>query len=192
MKMSDIPQFTRQSAYTTDVGLRYIKSTLESYNEPLISLKTGQDVEGTHGLIMNPDFQRGHVWTKEQQQKYVEFILRGGRSGRDIYFNNPSHMRHYNKPYVVVDGLQRLTALIAFVDDELEVFDGIKCSDFEKISSDIVLKFHINDLETREEVLKWYLEMNDGGTPHSQEELDRVTELLRKEKAKNGSESKNV
>ena len=34
------------------------------------------------GLQLNPDFQRGHVWTEDQQVKFLEFILRGGKTGR--------------------------------------------------------------------------------------------------------------
>ena len=42
--------------------------------------------------------------------------------------------------------------------------------------------FHVNYLKTRREVLEWYLQLNGGGTPHSQKELDRVRGLLEKEK----------
>lgn len=71
-----------------------------------------------YNLNMNPDFQRGHVWTEIQQSKYVEFILKGGKSGRDFYFNwNPD-----TNDYVCVDGLQRTTALQNFVHNKLKVF----------------------------------------------------------------------
>jgi len=42
-------------------------------------------------------------------------------------------------------------------------------------------KLNVNTLQSREEVLKWCLEMNSGGTPHPQEELDRVRDLLENE-----------
>ena len=38
--------------------------------------------------------------------------------------------------------------------------------------------FHVNDLKTKKEVLQWYIEMNTGGTPHSQEEILRVKNML--------------
>ena len=41
----------------------------------------------------------------------------------------------------------------------------------------------INDLPSRAQVLKWYLEMNHGGTPHSVNEMERVQVLLREELA---------
>ncbi|MCP4427239.1 MAG: hypothetical protein GY803_22350 [Chloroflexi bacterium] len=44
-----------------------------------------QEVDDDMGVDISPDYQRGHVWTREQQTKYVEHILRNGISGRDIY-----------------------------------------------------------------------------------------------------------
>jgi hypothetical protein len=40
----------------------------------------------------------------------------------------------------------------------------------------------VNDLKTREEVLQWYLDLNSGGVVHTEEELNRVREMLEKEK----------
>jgi len=39
----------------------------------------------------------------------------------------------------------------------------------------------MNDLKTRAEVLQWYIEFNAGGTPHTEAEINRVRELLKKE-----------
>lgn len=172
MKYSDIPQYlTNRSNYHIDVHLRYLSKTIREYIEE-------------DGLILNPDFQRGHVWTELQQQKYVEYLLRGGKSGRDIYLNNPSHQYRPKTDYndfVCVDGLQRITALLKFWDNKLKVF-GYYQSEFEDtLKSEVGLSIHINDLQTKQEVLQWYIEMNEGGTPHSQQEIDRVKELLKQE-----------
>jgi hypothetical protein len=131
---------------------------------------------------MCPDFQRGHVWTEQQQIAFVEFLLQGGKSGKDIMFNHPGWMKSFEGDFVLVDGLQRLTAVLRFLKDEISVFGGVKCSEFEdKLPSSISLCFHINDLPTKAAVLKWYLEMNSGGTPHSEEEIARVQNMLKSE-----------
>lgn len=44
------------------------------------------------GLILNPDFQRGHVWTEDQQIAYVEFKLKKGKDPSPILFNHPAWM----------------------------------------------------------------------------------------------------
>jgi Protein of unknown function DUF262. len=174
MKFSDIKPFTKDGDYEVNIGLKYLESALKDY-------------EKDYGLELNPDFQRGAVWTEEQQIAYVEFFLRDGKTARIIYFNCPSFYRNVKKqdsPMVCVDGLQRLTALRKFLNNELKAF-GSYLNDFEdkdimlrKISQ---LRFNINNLQTRKEVLQWYLDFNTGGTVHNQEEIDRVKKLLEEE-----------
>lgn len=166
MKFSDITQLIPPGHYQIDVPLSHIQSCLKSYEEDF-------------GLELNPDFQRGHIWTYEQQQSYVEFLLSGGRSAKIIYFNCIGWRLDPQGPIQCVDGLQRLTAVCRFLDDDLGIFGGHRLSDFEdKIPFDIGLQFNINELPTRKDVLKWYLQMNSGGTPHTTGELDRVYHLL--------------
>ena len=44
---------------------------------PLPSLvKFIEDEVSEMGLQLNPDFQRGHVWTEEQQIAWIEYHLR--------------------------------------------------------------------------------------------------------------------
>lgn len=144
------------------------------------------------GLQLNPDFQRGHVWTQAQQIAYVEYLLRGGISGRDLYFNYPSwrievEPGKYND-FVFVDGLQRYTAISKFLADEFPVF-GSRYSEFtDSLRLTNTVRVHINDLDSKEKVLEWYLQMNAGGTPHSTKELDRVRALLAAEQGARNDE----
>ena len=63
------------------------------------------------------------------------------------------------------------------------IFDGHKYEDFKDRPNhtDATLEFHINNLQTRAEVLQWYLDFNSGGTMHTQDELNKVRKLLKKE-----------
>ena len=171
MRFRDIPQFISDGNYRVDVNFEHLIRWVDEFI-----------VEGN--LQLNPDFQRGHVWTEEQQIKFIEFILQGGKSGRDIYFNHPQwHDRWTNEGYhefVCVDGLQRITAIRRFLNDEISIFGKYKYSEFEG-QTDIVrqnLTIHVNDLKTRREVLQWYIQMNAGGTPHTIEEIQRVTDMM--------------
>ena len=182
MRFRDIPQFTPSGAYQIDVPLTYIPKLLKSY-------------ETDFGLEMNPDFQRGNVWSDEQQMKYLKFFLRGGRTANIIYFNCPSFGKGETErcdypQMVLVDGLQRLTSFLRFLNNEIPVFNTYY-KDFEDAPRDArtMIKFNINDLQTREEVLRWYIEMNSGGIVHSTEEISRVTRLLNKEICKNKAKS---
>ena len=54
VKFKDIPQFTYGS-YEFDIPLSHVKRKIEEWIEE-------------DNLQLNPDFQRGHVWTEEQRR----------------------------------------------------------------------------------------------------------------------------
>lgn len=171
-KFSDFKTFTRTPNYRTTVDWSYLEQSIAHYEER---------ADGCAGLDLEPDFQREHVWTEAQQIAFVEYILRGGTSGREIYFNCAGWMADWRGPFVIVDGKQRLHAVRQFLANKIPAF-GIYCKDFEgRIPSDCQFFFNINDLKTREQVLKWYLEMNTGGTPHTEKELEKVKQMLLEE-----------
>jgi hypothetical protein len=172
MDFNDIPQFP-QAHYKVNVGWNYLESWLEEFSQ------YGE-------LDLDPDYQRVHVWTPEQQTAYVEFILQGGESGRLLYWNHASWMRF--KPgdkMELVDGKQRLEAVRAFLRDEVAAFGRVR-SEFKGsirlTGPDFEMK--VAKLPTRAEVLRWYLAINAGGTPHTPEEIERVRGLLAEEEAK--------
>ena len=174
MKFKDIPRMTRAGNWQADfdlVGLiRFIDEHIKE-----------------EGLQLCPDFQRGHVWTEEQQIKWLEFFFRGGNTSRVVYFNKPDWyggevIDEYND-FVCVDGLQRLTAIRRFVNNEIPIF-GVYFGEFEDKPSVVrdCISVNINNLKSKAEVLQWYIDMNTGGTPHSDKEIERVKELLDKER----------
>lgn len=166
MRFRDIPKFTEWGSYAVDIGWDY----LEDYIKRL---------EEDHGFDPDPDFQRGHVWTRLQQIAFVEFTLRGGRSGRNILTNCAGWHHGKAGTMVLVDGKQRLTAALAFIRDEIPAFGHLRSEYTDKLSIiNHSFRWHVNDLKTRAEVLTWYLEINAGGTPHTDEELLRVRALL--------------
>lgn len=169
-RFQDVPQFTRNSPYQVDVGWDYLESTLTQF-------------AAAGGMDMDPDFQRAHVWTEAQQIAFVEFVLRGGRSAMNIYWNCPTWQRHRkfktDQPIVLVDGKQRLEAARRFMRSENPAFGSLyrEYTDRMRITT-ARFTFHVNDLETRAEVLQWYLEFNTGGTPHTPEEIEKVRKML--------------
>lgn len=167
----DIPQFTKEGNYQVEISIARIPDWIATEQKEM-------------GLQLNPVFQRGHVWSKEQQIAWLEFFLKGGKSGDTVYLNYPSWHHNVNdgeyNEYVCVDGLQRLTAICRFINNEIKVFgsyfkeyDGlIFCNRYR-------LKVNVNDLKTEKEVLQWYIDMNSGGTPHTREEIDKVKKMLK-------------
>lgn len=172
MKYIDIPKFTRFDYYHVNTHLNYFKSFIDDY---IIN----------YNLQLCPDFQRGHVWNRKQQIAYIEYIIRGGISGKTFFFNHPGWMSTFKGDFVLVDGLQRITAILLFLDNELPVFGNTLYKDIEGFKGrwgmNIVFDIWVNNLKTRKEVLTWYLEMNEGGVVHTEEELNKVRKLLEKE-----------
>ncbi len=77
-----------------------------------------------------------------------------------------------------LDGLQRLTTARMFLRDEVPIF-GRRFSEIEgRMRLHMSFKFVVNELARHADVLRWYLELNGGGTPHPPSELDRVRGLL--------------
>lgn len=175
MRFCDIPKFTSVGSYQINVSWDYLEHSLKHWND--------NKIPGS-GVELCPDFQRGHVWDEDKQIRYVEYILRGGRSGREIYWNCSSWMREFNTPIQLVDGLQRVTAVRKFMNNEIKAF-GIYCNEFEdKLGFDYDFIFNVNNLKTRAEVLQWYIELNEGGVVHTKEEIARVKALLKEEQMK--------
>ena len=169
MNFQDIPQFTSPASYHIDVSLSYLKEHIDHHIQE-------------SNLQLNPDFQRGHVWTEKQQIAYVEYLLRGGTSGREIYLNLPGLRWTNTDDYVCVDGLQRITACLRFLDNEIPAFWTLY-KDYEgRIDHQISLSIWVNTLKTKREVLIWYTELNSGGTAHTEAELDRVRRMIAEEK----------
>jgi uncharacterized protein with ParB-like and HNH nuclease domain len=168
MKFREIPQYTSAGSYQVNMPLIYAVEWIE------------REIK-EENLQLNPDFQRGHVWTEEQQIKYIEYLLKGGKSARIIYFNHPGWLGSFKGDFVCVDGLQRITAVMKFIKNEVPAF-GTYYKDFEdKIPIDVDLLFNVNNLKTRKEVLQWYIEFNSGGTIHTDDEINKVKKLLEEE-----------
>jgi len=168
MNWNEIKKFT-QIHYRVCVPWNYLEEQLVKFVE--------------YGLNLNPDFQRGHVWTEQQQIAFVEYALKEPQSGLEIFFNHPGWMITFKGEFVLVDGKQRLEAARRFLNNEIPAF-GCYYRDFtgfDKIPYDIQFYFNIAKLKTRAEVLNWYIDFNAGGTPHTTKEIERVREMLRRE-----------
>ena len=134
-----------------------------------------------YGLEMQPDFQRSICWTDEQCSKFLEAIFEERKLNLDVYFNCGFYEGNVKRPSYCVDGLQRITAIERFLKDEINVF-GYKCSQLTGVKSvRYGVYIHFNKLDSYKDVLRWYIELNDTGVAHTEEELDKVRELIEKD-----------
>lgn len=170
MKFSDIKKFPF-SSYTVNVSWNYIRAWIETHN-------TNPDFIR---IEMDPFFQRGYVWTVPQKTSYLEYQLKGGFSGRDIFWNCPTWMNFSDSNNVLqlVDGKQRLNSVLEFLDNKIKVF-GCFFSEFEdKIGlTDPNFIVHINNLKTERDVVEWYIGINTGGSIHTEDDLKPAMNYL--------------
>jgi len=171
MKFQDIPQMS-QAHYSVHCSWKYFE---EQY---LQKERCGES------LNLDPDYQRGLVWTKKQKSQYIEWILRGGLSGKDIYLNFPGWMTDYHGHFEVVDGKQRLYAALDFIHNKVRAFGKLYKEFGGYFPEEACFTIHINNLESRKEILQWYLDMNSCGVAHTSKELEKVRELIKKEEKK--------
>ncbi|MCP0917882.1 DUF262 domain-containing protein [Acinetobacter indicus] len=139
---------------------------------------------------LNPEFQRGHVWTTLDQQKYIEALLRGTlpRQAKTITLNicgwhGVEPTGDLPKGGLCIDGLQRITALEAFKNKQITVFGGLDVDDLADTSFAIeeqLIHIAIYDYQQYKDVLDLYIDMNDSGVAHTQEEIERVKLIRQK------------
>lgn len=131
-RYNDIPQLTRGGSWECDFNLDEAVRFVRNKDEQV-------------GLDLDPDFQRGHVWNEAQQIAWLEFFIRGGKTGRVLYFNQPSWMMRATTAYddfVIVDGKQRYKAIERFIGGEIKVYgsyvgeytDSLRCTHTLKIN----------------------------------------------------------
>ncbi|MEQ6436230.1 DUF262 domain-containing protein [Comamonas sp. w2-DMI] len=148
-----------------------------------------RDIKESGGTFeLEPDFQRGHVWTLKQRVAFVESMIRKTAPNR-IMFNCPGWTRSTagtgdipDNTFQCIDGLQRLTTLRMFLAGEFTVFgeakltaQSLKGSPFDL--GRLRLQMAVYEFDSRADLLELYLDLNGGGTVHSQEELQRVRNL---------------
>ena len=165
-KFRDIPQMS-VAGYECDIQWDYLRQWIGSHEDMKIEL--------------DPEYQRGHVWTEAQQIAYVEHVLHGGTGGKDIYWNCPGWMSTWTGPLELVDGKQRITAVLAFLDNKIPAF-GFYYREYEDNLHILVatFRFHINNLRKRKDILQWYLDLNSG-VAHTDDELNKVRKMLEAE-----------
>lgn len=153
----------------------------------------GSENVGIRGLVrlirdpdlnidLDPDFQRGRVWSEQNQSDFVGFFLSGGMVPPVVVWDRP-----YPENMVVVDGKQRLTSLLnwadglipAHIESEKIFVNDLDPEEFRlwtsTASGPAVVLLYIAG--SRKEVLDLYLRLNGCSVPHTKEEIARVRAL---------------
>lgn len=75
--------------------------------------------------------------------------------------------------------MQRITAIRKFIKGELNVF-GIKHDELpiRVILRDLRIVIQLYEFKNKKDLLQFYLDLNSGGTAHTEVELNRVRSLM--------------
>lgn len=143
--------------------------------------------EGEPDVNLDPDYQRAHVWTEKQASEFVGFLLQtgSGSSHAPLIFINRPRGGADMLPDEVIDGKQRLLAMFEWVTGNIPaIINGVEYwyDDTNEIERRGFPTFKVGYVNlNREQILRFYLALNRGGTVHSDKEIDKVTLLLDKE-----------
>lgn len=130
-----------------------------------------------------PPFQRPAVWTDTQKIRFVESALLGISLGSLVVVDAlhcpmPSKDRFAATDRWLLDGQQRVSALLSYRNDEIEIFQGTECAHrwsdlgeierrrFHHIQIGLV-KVQTDDPEYCREI---YDRLNFGGTAHTEDQ----------------------
>lgn len=148
------------------------------------------DMYNSGELFMDPVYQRDFIWTKEQKQLYIKNLFEGNASIKPTFVEYSETLEDGTRKRVaeVLDGKQRIKALIDFYNNEFDV-EGLYYKDlhyrdqffFERLN---VVYTRIMNREGRKDLklatkIQLFLEINMLGTRMSDEDLKKAQALLK-------------
>lgn len=134
----------------------------------------------TWGIDFNPSYQRELCWKQEDKEKLIESILAFRDIGKIVLIKRTYTPNGYG--YECLDGKQRLTTIIDFVEDGF-TFKGLyysemSMSDKRAFSDYLVSYAEVDEDISEEDKIRYFLELNIAGVPQSVEHLEKVSEML--------------
>ena len=96
-------------------------------NPEKITIQNLLELKKNSMLIVNPEYQRGAVWSENQQKKLIDSVLRGYPLPL-IYLHHKKRIiaGMQNEGLEIIDGQQRINALHKFGENALKLFDPVK------------------------------------------------------------------
>lgn len=161
-----------------------LKSFYDKYKGTCKNIVAGGEVV----WFDNPEYQRTLVWTLKQKQDYINNLFNGMAEIKPtilLYYEDKKDI------YEVLDGKQRLTTLFQFIDNEFAlIVDGEEVHFNDLIDTDKkfilnhnvywtrIMSFKVLEPIALEDKLTLFLEKNYLGTHMSDEQINKVLNML--------------
>lgn len=162
--MIDMPKpiYLGKSLSTTIGSLIYQEQDGEPGADP--------DLRRVMGFVL-PAWQRGSVWSIDQQIRFIESAWAGMPLGT-YTVNRPEDLNHPLSGYLL-DGQQRVTAISEWLSDGFRVHGAL----WSEVSEDLKRRFKVTkfssfetDFVNEHDAMVYYDLFNFGGTPHQENE----------------------
>lgn len=153
-------------------GIYNVNFTLGNFEKELEDLAAG------FTLNLNPIYQRGSVWSLEQKQKYIEFLLKKPKDGITLYFNCSNFTNLKNCDFNCLDGQQRIKAILDFLHGKIKPYGFIVNQFEEKVLKAILLEIVVFEFKTIQEEALWYLNFNSAGVNHSEDDIKKALNVI--------------
>jgi len=147
-------------------------------NSPISSLINM--VHANHaGVDMDVEYQREHVWTNKEKIELLDSVFDNIDIGKFVFVQRS--MGHKGKLYEILDGKQRLTTLVDFIEDRFKYrgfyFSELSFKDQFKITKHNVSYGYLEN-PNKEAIFETFIKLNTCGKPMANKHIDKVKQLL--------------
>jgi len=157
--------------FEDDIQLNFMQSGIDSLF----------DYYYRNNLNMEPDYQRGHIWTLEDKVALIDSIFHNIEIGKFVFiFTGYEGNSHYE----VLDGKQRMTALIEFFEGRFKyrgkTFYEMNWRDQSHFERYKISYARTEKTMTDKQKYEYFLKMNTYGKAQDPAHIEYVKNLLRK------------
>jgi hypothetical protein len=137
------------------------------------------------GIDLEPDYQRGNVWTPEQEYMLIDSIYKNIDIGKFTVIRRSFKKRlsHY---YEMLDGKQRLIALLRFYESRFR-YKGKYFHELCTRDQGHFTNYSVNYSEckplTDEQKYRYFLKLNTSGKPVDSSHIEKVEKLWEESKS---------
>lgn len=133
------------------------------------------------GVDFNPDYQRDYVWEQSDREKLIGSVFENVDIGKFVFATNIEKAQNGDPMYEIVDGKQRLNALMHYYENRFP-YKGYYYRDLSGKDKGVFLRHNIVYADIthcdRKEILNIFLMLNTTGRQMSEEHLEKVRQML--------------
>ena len=176
MNIQDLKSTISNSAFkksysVSNISFKNFFTSIELYTNT-----DGNDLDSIFKAV--PRFQRENdKWSESMQIKFIENVLKGLRSEILLFKVGDNIL----DSYMILDGLQRTTAIHAFISGKIKAFghtfkELCEAKIITFTSQDVVIKLY--DFDTENEAIEFYIDMNENIT-HQPKDIEKARKFLK-------------